>query len=72
MFGYLVILIFYKWTKFDASTSGCSPSLLISLINMFLMKNEKNPQNPDGTECRMFTFYNGQVEKNFNFYIQSE
>lgn len=29
MFGYLVILIFVKWTHYDSTTAGVAPSLLI-------------------------------------------
>ncbi|KAG9474232.1 hypothetical protein GDO78_004507 [Eleutherodactylus coqui] len=52
LFGYLVILILYKWCAYDAATSKSAPSLLIHFINMFLF-NYSDPSFP--------MLYGGQI-----------
>uniref|UniRef100_A0A8C1RTJ1 V-type proton ATPase subunit a n=1 Tax=Cyprinus carpio TaxID=7962 RepID=A0A8C1RTJ1_CYPCA len=52
LFGYLILLIFYKWTAYDATTSKDAPSLLIAFINMCLF-NYNDPTNKP--------LYRGQV-----------
>lgn len=52
IFGYLVVLVFYKWVNVTAAEANCAPSLLIDFINMFLMKY--------GGTCSTAMFYKGQ------------
>ncbi|XP_074117686.1 V-type proton ATPase 116 kDa subunit a 1 isoform X2 [Sminthopsis crassicaudata] len=56
LFGYLVILIFYKWTAYDVHTSKDAPSLLIHFINMFLFSysdssNKMIYSGQQGVQC---------------------
>ncbi|KAG8192050.1 hypothetical protein JTE90_025316 [Oedothorax gibbosus] len=53
IFGYLVVMIFMKWVWYDASRSGCAPSLLITLINMFMFKHDTTP-------CQVAPMYDAQ------------
>lgn len=45
IFGYMNFMIFYKWFSYTWKDSGCAPSILITLINMFMMKkpSENDP-----------------------------
>lgn len=53
LFGYLMLIVFYKWTAYDARTSKDAPSLLIAFINMFLFSYNDPTNKP---------LYRGQVE----------
>ncbi|XP_015782612.1 V-type proton ATPase 116 kDa subunit a [Tetranychus urticae] len=53
IFGYLNILILAKWIFYDSSVAHCAPSVLITLINMFL---NKYPDSP----CNLLPMYWGQ------------
>lgn len=53
IFGYMNLLIISKWLSFDSRDSSCAPSILITLINMFLMKYPDQP-------CFLAPFYSGQ------------
>lgn len=44
IFGYMVVLIIYKWLVYDSISSAKAPSILITMINMFLYKY---PDDPD-------------------------
>ncbi|TWW81789.1 V-type proton ATPase 116 kDa subunit a isoform 1 [Takifugu flavidus] len=54
LFGYLVLLVFYKWTSYNAYSSKDAPSLLIHFINMCLF-NYNDPTNK--------ALYPGQSQK---------
>jgi V-type H+-transporting ATPase subunit a len=57
IFGYMNGMIFAKWFIYGAKDSFCAPSILITLINMFLYKY---PEDPDPKLCYLHTWYGGQ------------
>ena len=57
IFGYMNLLILFKWLKFDHHSAGDAPSILINMINMFLMKYvDDDPTAP----TYLKTWYGGQ------------
>ncbi|XP_054717474.1 V-type proton ATPase 116 kDa subunit a 1-like [Uloborus diversus] len=60
IFGYLVILIFAKWVMYTWQQAYCAPSLLISLINMFLMKYADEDEYKKPEFCYLAPMYGGQ------------
>ncbi|KAH9282027.1 V-type proton ATPase subunit [Echinococcus granulosus] len=54
IFGYLVIIIFYKWGAYTADEAATAPSLLLMLINMFRFNYEVKGGAGD-------PFYGGQA-----------
>ncbi|XP_022083989.1 V-type proton ATPase 116 kDa subunit a-like isoform X2 [Acanthaster planci] len=57
IFGYLVLIVFAKWFLFDAASSQSAPSLIITLINMFLFV-----QPPGAEKKGQVSLYSGQYE----------
>lgn len=64
LFVYLVLLVFIKWVNYGAGpdvpivlTPGCAPSILITFINMVLLKGYE--EVPEGEPCSPY-MYNGQ------------
>lgn len=51
IFGYLLALIFLKWTTYSAECASCTPALLIHFINMFLMKYKEPLMKPEAYHC---------------------
>ncbi|XP_033099664.1 V-type proton ATPase 116 kDa subunit a-like isoform X2 [Anneissia japonica] len=42
IFAYMVVLIVVKWFLYDAERSQTAPSLIITIINMFLLTNDES------------------------------
>lgn len=58
IFGYMNLLIIAKWIVFDSESSGSAPSVLITLINMFMQKYD-DPNDP-ATPENLKPMYSGQ------------
>lgn len=58
IFGYMVLMIFYKWIAYYWFNSSCAPSILIMLISMFLYKYP-DPDSKD-VPCHLKPIYHGQ------------
>lgn len=58
IFGYLDVLIFYKWIVYNFSRAYVAPALLIQLINMFMFKYTKG-------DCNSCLFYEDQKTVQF-------
>ncbi|XP_065574356.1 V-type proton ATPase 116 kDa subunit a 1-like isoform X3 [Artemia franciscana] len=57
LFGYLCLMVFHKWVSYSAQFTGrfseaCAPSILITFINMVLMKSAETT----GNECESMMF----------------
>ncbi|XP_054155330.1 V-type proton ATPase 116 kDa subunit a 1-like [Oppia nitens] len=58
IFGYMNLMIVVKWLKYDSRESGCAPSILINLINMFLYKYVDDDDKTSA--CYLKDWYAGQ------------
>lgn len=58
IFGYMILMIFYKWVAYYWANSACAPSILIMLISMFLYKYP-DPNDQD-VPCHLKPIYYGQ------------
>lgn len=63
MFGWLCVMVIIKWISYGCGPefdkvhdSACAPSVLITFINMVLLKQD---QIPEGSPCELY-FFDGQ------------